>query len=534
MDSNDPANTNSNTTGNTPIPLGDAVNNTPAAPSASPSPWAQPSTPMPDASAPAPVESLPGSAPTDRIISDITVNPPETASPWGQPVASAPTTPLTPWNAQSIPPTPVDPMAAAAAPTPPVTPIASAADTNVTPESPWGSSSGDPSQSVATSDVPTAPQAPATLPPENPAASNPFLQPNAGTAFTLPQAPLPDSNPIAAAPPAAAPNPSASTTPDPLNTAFAQNNPSAQNPFGSPQSTLPVPGDINPVSPSPATPSAHPWDLPTAPMPGTTPADATLQSPPAQTLDPVEQSTGLNIGQPQPAGTAENFQGAGQAIPNNPQTGPLDLSALQNSPTPSPSEQPVQPGNPLPETGPTENAPTDLSHLIAGDEQSSGGQQIPGVYTPPVATDQNPATSPVQVPTSEGSEPPPGKHLNLTKVLLVAGIPVILIVAALSAYLILGVGQAKPPTQTSLPVDQTKTQAPLTNPPQQIVAPSPALIPEPSLQVSPSPMASLSPSPSPAASLSPAMQAAQRKASPSPSGAASPSPAASASTSLPL
>jgi hypothetical protein len=214
----------------------------------------------------------------------------------------------------------------------------------------------------------------------------------------------------------------------------------------------------------------------------------------------------------------------------------LDLSALQNNPTPPPSEQTVQPGNPLPETGPTENAPTDLSHLIAGDEQSTGGQQIPGVYTPPVATDQNPATSPVQTPTSEGSEPPPGKHLNLTKVLLVAGIPVILIVAALSAYLILGVGQAKPPTQTSLPVDQTKTQAPLTNPPQQIVAPSPALIPEPSLQVSPSPVASLTASPSPAASLSPAMQAAQRKASPSPSGAvtASPSPASSASTSLPL
>src|SRR3989344_5169123 len=81
--------------------------------------------------------------------------------------------------------------------------------------------------------------------------------------------------------------------------------------------------------------------------------------------------------------------------------------------------------------------------------------------------------------------------------------------------------------QTAQPVEQTKQQAPLTNPPQQIIAPSPVSIPEPQTQgvgltgtensASGAALPKGSVSPSPAASLSPAMQAALKKASPSPS-----------------
>ena len=220
----------------------------------------------------------------------------------------------------------------------------------------------------------------------------------------------------------------------------------------------------------------------------------------------------------------------------------MDLSSLQNTPSPETDQPPApqQPAQPGPEannpqgSSPVENAPTDLSHLIAGDE-SAPQQPMGNVYTPPIAPD-HPAPGAAglpQTPSSEGgSAAPPEKHLNLTKVLLVAGIPIILVVAALSAYLILGVGKAAP-ADTSLPVEQpTQNQAPLTNPPQQIVAPSPATIPEP---------AAISPvaSPSPEAALPAAPEASTTSSSPTSAmeklkaRQASPSPAASASTSLP-
>ena len=259
------------------------------------------------------------------------------------------------------------------------------------------------------------------------------------------------------------------------------------------------------------------------------PADVTAETSPAQAQTPATPEAPATFPPEQPAGSAPTPPAPEVPVPENPasttsgQQGTLDLSALQSNSGTSENPLPQQPGNPLPEIGPQENAPTDLSHLIAGDESHN---QPVDVYAPPVAQDQNPAVNPVQTPTAaDGSTLPPGKHLNLTKVLLVAGIPIILIVAALSAYLILGIGKPASPdktNQTSLPVEQTKQQAPLTNPPQQIVAPSPVTIPEPQtqsvgLESSGSGTALPRASASPAASLSPAMQAALKKASPSPS-----------------
>lgn len=291
---------------------------------------------------------------------------------------------------------------------------------------------------------------------------------------------------------------SQTTQQDPLNTAFAPApNPNETNPFSAP----PAPGSIpeTPIQPS------QPQTIP-------------------QPQNPAAETTSLN-----PPQSAQN-----QQIPSSNQPGALDLSSLQANPAPAPEGTPTQSvtSTSLPEMGSVENAPTDLSHLIAGEETS---QQPGDIYNPPVASDHNPgfnSTQP-QVPSADGA-PPQEKHLNLTKVLLVAGIPIILIVAALSAYIFLGVGKSSPKSttnQTSLPAIQTKSeQAPLTNPPQQIVAPSPAVIPNPQVIASPNgPDSTSSSTILPGVTSSPTSALEQLKAKQS----VAPSPGTQTSTSLP-
>lgn len=340
------------------------------------------------------------------------------------------------------------------------------------PQSPWPSS-------TSTSGF-EAPAAPAQGTPEStdPVAGNPFLQPQSrGTQL--------------------------SSAPD-----LGQSAPNSGSPVTGLEYHAPAPPEQ--TMPNPLQPPSLP--LSEDPMRNSFPPAENTQPPIAQETPPPADNFAAT--DPAAVSSGENLAGSTPA-----QQGTLDLSALQpGSPTTeNPQSQP--PVNPLPDMGPQENAPTDLSHLIAGDESHN---QPGDIYTPPVAQDQTPEVNPIQTPTAaDGTTPPPGKHLNLTKVLLVAGIPIILIVAALSAYLILGIG--KPTTsdttnQTSLPIEQTKQQAPLTNPPQQIVAPSPVSIPvQQSLPESSSSSTVLpGASSSPAASLSPAMQAALKKASPSP------------------
>ena len=419
---------------------------------------------------------------------------------------------------------------------------------------PWD----NPNQSVPvqnpTSDIFTAPaQPPVEAPPSAPAA---WPSSTAGFRTQEPQAP-------------AAPG----LTPSDQPTGFPPvgqelPNPMAANPFLQPQSAGGMPENPQSGSDLGQTPAAPAQSMPAleSVMPAApVPEQAPIESAPLEqaSMSPTQVPAGNAFPPLDTAGSTNSVQPQNPAIPEGPtafpaeqpvgsvpqapipempsqttpspempgQQGTLDLSSLQSnsgSPENPLPAQPEQPVTPLPDMGPQENAPTDLSHLIAGDESH---HQPGDVYAPTVAQDQNPAVSPVQSPTAtDGSTPPPGKHLNLTKVLLVAGIPIILIVAALSAYLILGIGKPAAPdttNQTSLPVEQTKQQAPLTNPPQQIIAPSPVSIPEPQTQgvgltgtensASGAALPKGSVSPSPAASLSPAMQAALKKASPSPS-----------------
>lgn len=571
MDNNNPNDSNSSGPGVPDLTLANSVQ--PASPAS-----------IPPVTAPTPIEILPGTDTAEgRILTDVTSNLPSQMT--SSPPASSPETSspdvfnLSPNQPPAQPEAPVWGSGTNTLVQQPGTTTPQTAFDQ--PQSPLPDAN-----SIAGSSVPSDP-------PNDSVANNPFLQPNAGSAFSMPQAssteqptnPLPNANSFATAATSATPtapafpNPMTSQPPDPLNTAFS---PAAagDSSFGSVNQDIihdqTIPAQESqvpavPTSPTSGSPATNPWDLPPMP-PGTQqPADAIDPSSVTHPQNPTQMAANqllidplgptnptIAINQPgaSPTNNASRTPQPGQ-IPEGEQSGPLDLSALTSTAPTNPDQTTPDSGTgtemanqtpgvgaantqnpgPLPQV-PTENAPTDLSHLLAGEEQ--GVQN--GVYTPPIAKDQNPAVTSIQPqPTTEGDTPPPGKHLNLTKVLLVAGIPIILIVAALSAYLIMGVGkQAAPEDTTSLPVEQTtQTQAPLTNPPQQIVAPSPVSIPEPSagLPSSSSPPASATASASPAASLSPAMQAAQRQASPSPSAAgvqASPSPASSASTSLPL
>ena len=444
-----------------------------------------------------------GSNQSDHIIADVPNLPPPTvppsaspASPWGLP--ETPHFATSPWETPAAAP-PVSPTEPAALPQTPL----------------------PPSQPVVTSaDVPTAPAAPAAE------TSNPFLNPQAGVNFSVPQTSF-DQMQNSSTSVTPVPNPNEGLPPDPLNTAFNPISSLPENPFAQGQMS---PGpDASLPAPPPGTPGTPDFTNPDPP------AGVTTGFVPTQAAENSTLTTG------KPGDSTSNPPIIDQKTYPSTQPGTLDLSSLQNTAGSDTSElpqsqSPSQPGSDTNPQGnsPVENAPTDLSHLIAGDE--AGSQPMGNVYTPPVAADQPPGTAMPQTPSAEGgSAAPPEKHLNLTKVLLVAGIPIILIVAALSAYLILGVGKAAPEDETSLPVEQTNQdqQAPLTNPPQQIVAPSPATIPE-SATSNPTPTdTNIGSSPSPAASSSPTSAMEKLKARQSASPAASSSPAASASTSLP-
>lgn len=473
-----------------------------------------PTTPPADTNTPPPAPA----GPTNEIIADVTQLPADApastplqpASPWGAPVATQQPTPATsPWES-SAPATPANPALP-----PTATPL---------PESPWG----PPAQLATTAaDVPTAPAAP-TPPAEG--ASNPFLQPQSGASFSVPQTafdqpsqgvPLPSSD-------ATVPNPMASQTSDPLNTAFSPTGSLPQNPFNQTAQTPPAPASSPWGSSVPATPE-NTAPTPPPPAPGSEQPNTAPETP-AMT----DTTASTNSAQ----GTLDLSSLQNQSATN--------ISQAQNAQTP-PADQPVAPPQgsdaSTSQNNAPENAPTDLSHLIASDEsQNSQSMPMGNVYTPPVAQDQTAGVGLPQITQPDSSSgAPPAKHLNLTKVLLVAGIPIILIVAALSAYLILGVGKSAP-KDTSLPVEQTpSTQAPLTNPPQQIVAPSPDIIPEPGTTDSaasappvsdPFPNSSPPPIDAPAAS-TPGSAMDRLRARQASSPATSTAPAASDGTSLP-
>lgn len=179
-----------------------------------------------------------------------------------------------------------------------------------------------------------------------------------------------------------------------------------------------------------------------------------------------------------------------QDLNSNLPPNPLNPSPINNT-----IQDPVQPGTGLPQIpltptqpgseegqqtpfqGPIDSAPTDLSHLIGNNDSSP--PPPPEIYTPGVSTQTGtsgappvpPANNQIQ-PSADSAMETGGKHISLGKILIIVGVIALLLVSGLSAYFFFGPGKnTSSNNQTSAPA-VVQTQAPLTNPPKQIVEPT--------------------------------------------------------------
>lgn len=114
----------------------------------------------------------------------------------------------------------------------------------------------------------------------------------------------------------------------------------------------------------------------------------------------------------------------------------------------------------------TETAPTDLSHLI-GDTNHNGTDQQNDVYTPPMSQPEN-LVMPSSATAAPESISTANHQFNLSRLLIIAGVVLVLIVSGLSAYFILGVGRSAP-QPASVPA---QAESSLTNPPKPIATPT--------------------------------------------------------------
>ena len=176
------------------------------------------------------------------------------------------------------------------------------------------------------------------------------------------------------------------------------------------------------------------------PTPPITPLDNPLQAPPQPPS--IDGNTGFSWPNPQ-----------SQPQPVQPSTPPVTTQDLYG-----PSVSPPPPPPP-----PSEAAPTDLSHLVAGN-----GNEQP-IYTPPVTQPETLVTQPGS--NEEMPNVPVENHSGgIPKWVIGLGIGILLAVLGTSAYFILGIGKQTESTPVSLPI--TTKQQTLTPPPSPITAPA--------------------------------------------------------------
>jgi len=247
----------------------------------------------------------------------------------------------------------------------------------------------------------------------------------------IPSGPVPP-NPFGAPPPAPNPTPAPFPQPTPLPTA--------------------EPGSVLPQQPPNLSSLDNPWGAP-------------LQAP---SIDGLPQNPGTTTSQPLPSSPDPMGAQSGPIQPTwvPPVTPPSEQLAPTNIPTAYP--EPVIQSEPAPtETGSLqpESAPTDLSHLIS----NNGSLETPSSQVTPES---------LVVPSSSGAPPevsvPTEPKKGIPKWVIGIGIGLILVVAATSAYFILGIGQS-PKATTSLPatiIPKTET----------VATPLPVVTPEPTTQ----------------------------------------------------
>lgn len=234
-----------------------------------------------------------------------------------------------------------------------------------------------------------------------------------------------------------------------------------QSPFPAPPST-PSSWDPNPTQHQPTSPSNT--TIPTyspAPQPLETPSvDVSQPTQPSTYTLPEEAST-------KPASPLDNPWGAPTQPPPIDATPPTVDAVNTFSPLPKPepettppwfsqSNSSIQPQNPFQ----GEPAPTDLSHLI--------NNNIPTESTEPTGNEAETVVSPDSAIPEVPTVPTEG-HKGFPKWLIGVGVGLLIIVAGVSAYFILGVGQ-NPKQTTSIPAEtapasqQVKPATPIPTP----------------------------------------------------------------------
>lgn len=209
------------------------------------------------------------------------------------------------------------------------------------------------------------------------------------------------------------------------------------------------------VQPEPTTPIPSPVlpDLGSSPTYSPTPAPVQ----PEPTSEPIAVPDPYQTPQASPNPAQSGYLQADTPSTENAYRDPLSTF---NSPTASPPQMPNF--DPSPEQNAQSSAPTDLSHLI---EPNTGTPEQPTIVQPETLV----------VPTTDATpqipDLPTEHHGGVPKWVIGLGVGLIIMVAGISAYFILGVGQQNTTETTSLPATQTP-QTQLTTPPA-TVAPTP-------------------------------------------------------------
>lgn len=253
-------------------------------------------------------------------------------------------------------------------------------------------------------------------------------------------------------------------TPNPNN----PNPASGVTPPANPTPTFTPPTDLSSVLSNPTPqpqPDPQPPQQPDPPIPEPTAMPTWPTPPPIQEPQPVPTFTPPQPDAIQPMAPMPTFTPpVTQPTENSQQNSQDFMSNMPASGQTTSDTNPVD-QNPIQPVQIAEPAPTDLSHLIP--TQNGNGES--SVYTPPltqpetlvVPTDGNGTVAP-NIPTETKQ--------GFPKWAIGTAVALLVIVAAASAYFILGIGQ---PQQTSLPATQVQ-QAPATTQPAVITSAPPS------------------------------------------------------------
>ncbi len=254
--------------------------------------------------------------------------------------------------------------------------------------------------------------------------------------------------------PPVTPTPTAPTFTPPADLSSVLSNPTPQlqpepQPEAAPEAfPIQPPQQPDPLIPEP---TAMPtWPTPPESVGGSEPQPVPTFTPPQpDTIQPMATTQDIPI-QLMPTFTPQNSQDFMSNMPASGQT-TSDTNPVDQNPI-----QPVQIAEP---------APTDLSHLIP----TQNGNDESSVYTPPLTQPETLVVPPNSDGTVAPNIPTEAKQ-GFPKWAIGTAVALLVIIAAASAYFILGIGQ---PQQTSLPATQIQ-QAPATAPAAVITSAPPA------------------------------------------------------------